>query len=88
MGWKTVTNSRDPRFMVKGTELATMIAGELSRFQICEIRAYDAERAPTVIYKVRDADFITDSEVRAGKRPPVVKVFAVEADAFAFCQPA
>lgn len=86
LNWVSVTTSRDAKFMVKGVELANAICGTLCRFQICEHRAYTTDRTPTVIYRVRDAETVTDAQVRDGVRPKVVAIFDTFEDAFAFCE--
>lgn len=74
--WRTVTHSQDARFLVKGTELSVAIVPDtLSRFQICEIRSYYADGQPDRVYMVRDAHAVTDDQLRAGVRPPVVERF-------------
>jgi len=71
--WSPLTTSRDPGFMVKGTELAqAIVPGTRSRFAIVEVRALGADRMPDVTYRVRDAETVSDADVRAGKRPAVV----------------
>jgi len=77
--WRTVTPSREPSFMVRGTELSVAIVpGFNSRFQLCEIRTvsrgddgmeYDRE------YVVRDADTVTDADVREKIRPKIIGKF-------------
>lgn len=89
LNWRTVTNSRDAKFMVRGTELSVAIVPDtLHRFQLCEIRTvirgdegieYDRE------YHVRDAHSVSDAEVRDKVRPRVVAKFASEAEALQFC---
>ena len=84
--WHTVTGSRADNFMVKGTELSVALCGAHSRFQLCEIRAYDAERNADRTYAIRDADTVTDAERKVGKRPSIV---AWESDldaAIAYCE--
>lgn len=76
LGWRTVTPSSSPMFLVRGTELSVAIVpGTLSRFQICEVRTltrsedgwdYDRE------YCLRDAHTVSDQDVRDGRRPAIV----------------
>lgn len=73
--WETVTTYRDPRFLVKGVELAFTVCGAQMRFAICEHRAMTAEGEPSVIYRVRDAETVSDAEVKHGLRPKVVARF-------------
>lgn len=84
--WRPVTPYNSPKFMVKGTELNTMLVpGTLSRFQICEIRSYDAEWHADRRYAVRDAATVTDAQVREGKRPAIVGWFDDELAALEWC---
>lgn len=75
LNWRAVAGSRHPQFLVKGTELSNALCGRNSRFQICEIRFRDAEGYPDCWYAVRDAEAVSDAEVKAGKRPPIVSRF-------------
>lgn len=71
--WRTLTPSTSRAADIKGAELAAaIIPGALSRFQLIAIRAYDAERMPDQVYMVRDADTVTDAQVREGVRPAIV----------------
>lgn len=80
LNWRTITPAHDPKFLVRGTELSVAIVpGHHSRFQICEIRTYirldngyECDRE----YAIRDADKVSDQDVREGKRPPIVGRFA------------
>ena len=84
--WRPVTPSNSPKFLVKGTELNTMIVpGTLSRFQICEVRTYDADRHADRGYVVRDADTVTDAQVAKGIRPSIVARFDDELAALTWC---
>lgn len=84
--WRSVTPSNDRRFMVTGTELSNrLVPGTLSRYQLCEVRAYDAERHADRRYAVRDAATVTDEQVREGKRPAIVRWFDHEDSALNFC---
>jgi hypothetical protein len=69
--WQAVTDYRDPKWSVKGTRLAQAIYGWRSRFAIVEIRTYDFG----VRYGIADADTVSDADVKAGKRPKIVKNF-------------
>ena len=85
--WASVTSSRDSRFMVKGVELANAIVPEtLCRFQVCEHRAYTAQREPDVIYRVRDAETVSDAQVRDGIRPAIVQSFKTLESALDWCK--
>lgn len=73
LNWRTITPSTSRAADVKGAELAAaIIPGTLSRFQIIAIRTYDAERMPDQVYVIRDADTVTDAQVRDGVRPAIV----------------
>jgi hypothetical protein len=85
LDWRTKVSSMDPKFMVKGTELATAMCGQNGRFQICEVRALDADRMPGVRYRVRDALTVSDQDVRDGKRSEIVQDVATLDEAVAFC---
>ncbi len=98
--WRTVIHSRDPAYMVAGSELECMKPdGFLSRFMIYSVRCYVANpdwtpcsiaqprRFADTRYRVRDADRITDADVRAGKRPPIVGEFATLDEALAAIEP-
>lgn len=62
--------------LVKGTELAmAFVPGTRSRFAICETRGIDADRMPCLVYRLRDAETVSDAEVRAGVRPKVIGVY-------------
>lgn len=73
LDWRPITTSRDPRYMVKGTELAmTYVEGCGCRFAIYEVRCYDAQGQSDVLYRIRDAEKVSDAQVREGVRPQVV----------------
>ena len=72
LDWRSVTSSRDAKFGVKGTVLAQAYAPGGTRFLIEEVRSLDEERNWSATYRVRDAEQVTDDEVRAGKSSPVV----------------
>lgn len=90
LDWKTITNSRDNRFMVRGTELSIAIVPDTAhRFQLCEIRTvargddgmeYDRE------YAVRDAHSVSDADVRNRVRPHIVARFETEDEAVSWCR--
>lgn len=85
LNWRTVTTSTDRRFLIKGTELSTAICGKHSRFQICEIRRIAADGFSDRVYAVRDADTVTDAQVKAGERPAIVKWFDSDQEAEIWC---
>lgn len=61
------------------------VPGTLSRFQICEIRAYDADGHADRRYAIRDASTVTDAQVREGKRSQIVEWFPDELAALEWC---
>jgi hypothetical protein len=83
--WRNVTPSNSQRFLVAGTELNVALFGEHKRYQICEIRAYDAEGFADRVYAVRDAYTVSDAQVREGIRSKVVARKATLDEAIAFC---
>jgi hypothetical protein len=84
LNWKTVTGAANPKFLVKGTELSVTLCGEHSRFQICEIRCLDADGNPDRRYAIRDAETVSDADVRAKIRPKIVAWLARVDEAIAF----
>lgn len=60
------------RYLVKGSELAVAIVGPQSRFAVYEVRTREADGFSGVRFDVRDANGVSDADVKAGKRPPVV----------------
>lgn len=86
LNWRSVTPSTDRKFMVKGTELSVAIVpGTLSRFQLCEIRSYDAAGEADRVYQVRDAATVNDDEIKRGIRPRVVATVATIDEAVKYC---
>jgi hypothetical protein len=84
--WRSVTPSNHPKFLVKGTELsAAIVPGTLSRFQICEVRTYDADGHADRQCVIRDAATVTDAQMREGKRSAIVKWFPDELAALEWC---
>lgn len=95
MRWHVITRDSDPKFLVKGTELANaIIPGFRSRFQLCEHRTlvaaspgsqyrYEYDRE----YVIRDAEAINDADVKAGKRPPIIGRYPTMDDATAALEP-
>jgi len=75
LAWRSLPY--DPaKFLVKGTEIAqAIVPGTLSRFAIVETRALDETRVPTLVYRLRDAQTVSDAEIKAGHRPRIVGVF-------------
>lgn len=67
---------------VKGTELAqAIVPGTNSRFAVCEAVALDAEGNRGVNYRLRDADTVSDADLRMGRRPKIVGVYETPEDA-------
>lgn len=87
INWRTVTQTNDRRFLVKGAELSVaLVPGTHSRFQLCEIRCYDKEGFADRRYAVRDAATVTDEQIREGKRSEIVAWHETLDDAVAWCQ--
>ncbi len=86
LNWRTVTPSSSPRFLVKGTEIACALAGQFSRFQIVEVRTREADGYAGTAYSVRDADTVTDAQVKDGMRPKPVFFSSSLDEAVAFCE--
>jgi hypothetical protein len=63
--WRTLIGHRNPRFMVKGHELAVTLYGPANRFAVYEVRTLTSD-GPSCAYRVRDAETVSDAEVRAG----------------------
>lgn len=84
MAWRSLVSSNDPKFMVKGTELSVCLTyGKRSRFAVYEVRTFiGAERMPDRYFRIRDAEAISDADVKAGKRPPVVATCDTEDDVY------
>lgn len=79
MAWRSLVSSRDPKFMVKGTELAVCLVGKWSRFAVYEVRCFiGPDREPDRHFHVRDAGRISDADVKLGKRPPIVAICETE----------
>jgi hypothetical protein len=70
--WRTVTPTRSPSFNVKGTVLSSALFGKNSRFAVYEVRTLDADRMSDREYVVRDAGLVSDADVKAGVKPPIV----------------
>ena len=88
LDWRTIRNSRDPKFMVKGHELESCIpSGFLSRFRIVSVRTYDVDRYADVFYRVYDAETVTDADVRAGKFSQPVANFDTLEETLAAIEP-
>lgn len=75
--WRSIVSSNNRDFWIKGTELdMALVPGSRSRLALYSVRAYDADRNADVRYRVRDAGKISDADVKAGKRPPIVAEYA------------
>lgn len=71
LNWRSL-DCPPERYLVKGSELAVVLVGPRSRFAIYEIRTREADGFGGTRYEVRDAEQISDADVKLGKRPPVV----------------
>lgn len=94
--WYTITHSRHPSYEKNGTELeASIVPGTRSRFQITSIRKSRWVKDEMMInngyieldcrYVVRDAETVSDYQVRAGRRPKIVFECDTLDEAIAFC---
>lgn len=73
LNWRTIAGANHPRFLVKGTELASAVIPDcLSRFVVYEIRTYDAENNADRCYVIRDAHTVSDDQLREGVRPAII----------------
>lgn len=72
LNWRSLCHSYESRYLVNGTELGVALCGPQSRFAVYEIRCRGADGFPDRRYVVRDAAKISDADVKAGKRPPIV----------------
>jgi len=87
LDWHTSDYDR-AKVLHKGTELATALCGAHSRFQICDIRAYDPESDTYTghTFSVRDAATVNMAQIAAGIRPSIVANFGDDLDAaIAYC---
>ena len=98
--WRTLINSREPAYMIKGSELECIKPdGFMSRFMIYAVRSYtrnpdwwpgsitEPRLHADMRYRVRDADTVSDADVRAGKRPAIVGEFATFDEAMKHIEP-
>lgn len=77
----------DPsKFLVVGTEIAAAyVPGTLSRFAVVETRGHPHDNyAGDVRYALRDAETVSDADVRAGRRPKMVGWFDTPDEAVEF----
>jgi len=82
------SSNYDPaKVLHKGTELATALCGAHSRFQICDVRAYDEESKTYTghVYSVRDASTVNMKQIAEGVRPSIVEHFKDLDEAIAYC---
>lgn len=70
--WRSLLTHRDHNFTVKGHALAVTLYGPQSRFAVYEVRTLDADRNLSCAYQVRDAEAVTDAQVRAGQTAPAI----------------
>jgi len=91
VNWRTLIRSSDPRFLVKGAELEVALVGPASRFALYCVRTlvpalpgsrdrFDLDLG----FVVRDAETVTDAQVRDGVRPAIVGRFSTLDEALAF----
>ncbi len=75
LNWKTTEHTgKSQRDIRKGMTLYYALFGKWSRFSIEEIYqrpSVHGELAPS-LFILRDAHRVTDAQVRAGERPPIV----------------
>lgn len=74
--WLGLPYAKD-RFFVVGTELAVAFVPDTQkRFAVYETRALaDHAGMPVFFYAVRDAETVSDDDIRDGKRPAIVARF-------------
>lgn len=72
LAWRTLTEASSPRFCSPGTELSVALCGTARRFAVYEVRCLNSDGFADREYVIRDAEAISDADLRAGKRPPVV----------------
>lgn len=82
--WRSLINHRDPRFMVKGHELAVSFRSGY-RFAVYEVRTLEADGHCGTAYRIRDAHTVSDAEVRARVAPKVVADGLTWDEVEAFC---
>jgi hypothetical protein len=87
LNWRSLTPEFGrSAFLVKGTELSVALYTPNPRFCLYEIRTYAADGFPDRAIIVRDAETVSDAEVKAGVRPKIVGRFDNEDDAINFCR--
>lgn len=86
MDWIIVTDSKNQKYNVKGTVLSYFLCGKHSRFKVEMVRTLDKNRDLDVLFRVRDAEAISDAEIREGKVSPVVATFATQEEAMSFVE--
>lgn len=72
LNWSSLTDSRDPKFMVKGTRIAQAIYGFRSRYAIVELRTRDTEGHASTTYAIADAEAAGDAHYAAGGTTPLL----------------
>jgi hypothetical protein len=70
LNWRTLTGSTNPKFLVNGAELSVAFAAG-HRFAVYEVRCRDEEGQPDRKYVIRDAQSVSDAQVKKGVRPTV-----------------
>ncbi len=68
--WISVT--RGDAVLVKGTVLSQAIFGPHKRYMAQEIRSYDKDNFPDRYYVVRDAESISDRQIKLKVQPKIV----------------
>lgn len=70
--WRTITQSNSPKYLVNGTELEQALVGPHNRYALIAVRSHDKEGYSDIEYLIRDAETVSDADVRLGKRPAIV----------------
>jgi len=90
--WRTLCRDSDPKYLVRGTEIDCTFYGPMHRFMIYSVRALvpapewsDNRFELDFEYHVRDAESISDAQVKAGERPKVVARFKTLEEATRYC---
>lgn len=90
--WRVLVNSREPKHWERGTEIEVSIPdGFRSRFAVYSVRTSRWAKDVGCInggyveydcrYRIRDAETVTDAQVKEGVRPSAVAEFATLAEA-------
>lgn len=95
LNWEILVHGNDPKIWVKGTEIERCCPdGFRHRFAIYSVRVIGWEvfegkgfNAYDVRYRVRDAEAISDADVKAGKPCPIFGEYATLDEALAAIEP-